>query len=202
MDNTNRPRKRVTKKMAQRRRAVALLIIVLVFVILILLIMNSCSGKGGKKPDTKPTQPASTDTTQPEGATLDLPEPTEPPATAPIPTADPNDPNTITGITLSMYEVYLDVGKKKMPIVTMTPKTSNQKEEIWTSSNEAVATVDWLGNITGVGAGECVVTVTSKNNPSVYAEVKVVVTSPYDDPANAAGRTPTNPAPTSSMVIQ
>lgn len=85
-------------------------------------------------------------------------------------------PGTVTGISLTFYSTALHVGDKPvMPIVTMTPASAANKQEIWQSSNKAVATVDSLGSITPVGPGDCVVTVTSVSNPAVSAEVKVTV---------------------------
>lgn len=183
MDNgySHRPRKRVTKKIAQRRRLVALVLIVLLLILGVLLIVNACSDKkdddGG---DTKPGTSQSATTTAPGATTPAVTTTAVVTTTRTTETGDPNDPNTITKIDLSMYEVFINVGESKMPIVTMSPTTapSSYKEEIWESTDPAVATVDWLGNITGVSAGSCYVTVTSKNNPQVYAEVKVTVSSP------------------------
>ncbi len=83
--------------------------------------------------------------------------------------------NAVREITLSKYEVSVPVGGSDMPIVTMLPAEAEDKGEIWMSSDTAVATVDDLGNITGVDAGECTVTVTSHQNPSVSAAVAVTV---------------------------
>ncbi len=84
-------------------------------------------------------------------------------------------PGSVTGIELTFYAVSLKVGENKMPIVTMSPADATDKSEQWTSSDESVATVNWLGDITAVGPGVCIVRVTSVNNPSVYAEVTVTV---------------------------
>ncbi|MDD5946233.1 MAG: D-alanyl-D-alanine carboxypeptidase family protein [Oscillospiraceae bacterium] len=84
-------------------------------------------------------------------------------------------PGSVTGIELTFYAVSLKVGEKKMPIVTMSPANATDKTEKWESSDENVATVNWLGDITAVGAGVCTVRVTSVNNPAVYAEVTVTV---------------------------
>lgn len=92
-------------------------------------------------------------------------------------TADPDDINTITSISLDKNEVFIKVGDTDMPLVTMKPESSTEKEEKWVSSDEKIAVVDSLGNIKGVSPGTCYVTVTSVNNPLVYAEVKVTVTS-------------------------
>lgn len=97
---------------------------------------------------------------------------------------------SVTGIELTFYSVTLKVGEKKMPIVTMFPADADDKSEKWTSTNEKVATVDWLGNITAVAPGTCTVRVTSVNNPNVYAEVAVTVTG------NTAAEAPIASVPT------
>lgn len=81
----------------------------------------------------------------------------------------------VTDIKLSLYDVSLFVGGKRMPIVTMYPQNATDKGEIWVSSDTSVATVDNIGNITAVSEGECTVTVTSTSNNSVSAKVSVKV---------------------------
>lgn len=81
----------------------------------------------------------------------------------------------VSSIQLSTYNVSLHIGEKKMPLVTMLPNDATDKREIWTSSDGSIATVDVLGNIKGVAEGECVITVTSVDNPDVSASVKVTV---------------------------
>lgn len=83
----------------------------------------------------------------------------------------------VESIDLTFYEVTLQVGQSKMPIVTMHPENAADKSEIWTTSNEEVASVDGLGNITAIAEGKCVITVTSAQNPSVSASVAVTVTA-------------------------
>ncbi len=193
MDNenyTNRPKKRVTKKIARQRRMIALITIILILILGIILIVRACASGGDKDKGKKPGETTTTQTTtaadqQPVITT------TVPATTNPLPTADPSDPNSITGLTLDKYSVFVEVGQSDMPLVTMTPASSPNKEEIWVSSDESIAVVDYLGNITGVSGGECTVTVSSKNNPSIYAEVKVTVTDPNQPPSGAAGQTPT-----------
>ncbi len=84
-------------------------------------------------------------------------------------------------ITLSKYSVTLMEGTNDMPIVTMHPTNATDKGEIWSCDNTAVATVNSIGRITGVGVGNCVVTVRSTDNPNVSADVSVTVT-PYVAP--------------------
>ena len=92
-------------------------------------------------------------------------------------TADVPDGAVITGIKLDKYEVKIEVGLTDMPWVTMLPETASEdvKKEKWESSDTSIATVNHYGKIAGVKAGTCTVTVTSVNNPTVKAEVKVTV---------------------------
>lgn len=91
---------------------------------------------------------------------------------------------TVSGITLSYYSAELTVGEiKTYPVV------AEVIPEIWTSSDASVATVDSYGNITAVGAGNCIIRVVSANDSKLGAEVKVTVKS-----ANSAV-TPTTTAP-------
>ena len=91
------------------------------------------------------------------------------------------DTTTIEGdfeiekIELDKYEVNIKAGETDMPMVTMYPEDASNKGEIWESSDDGVATVNHYGKITGVKAGECIVTVTSEDNPNVKAEVKVTI---------------------------
>ena len=91
------------------------------------------------------------------------------------------DTTTIEGdfeiekIELDKYEVNIKAGETDMPMVTMYPEDASNKGEIWESSDDGVATVNHYGKITGVKAGECIVTVTSEDNPNVKAEVKVSI---------------------------
>ena len=91
----------------------------------------------------------------------------------------PLPPGSVTGIKLSFTDAALKVGDDPvMPLVTMTPAEADDKSEKWESTDEKVAKVDNLGNITAVGAGSCVIRVTSVNNPAAFAEVKVSVVDP------------------------
>ncbi len=88
--------------------------------------------------------------------------------------------NPPTSATLSFYDVTLIIGEQKMPIVTMYPTDSDNKDEIWISSDESVATVDDMGLITAVGEGKCVITMTASANHSVSEEVNVTVITSND----------------------
>ncbi len=93
----------------------------------------------------------------------------------------------VESITLDKYEVNIEVGNTDMPWVTMLPEDAADKSELWESSDESVATVNYYGRITGVSAGECTVTVTSKDNPEVSATVKVNVRAASNSPTYING---------------
>ena len=82
---------------------------------------------------------------------------------------------SVNKIKLSIYDVTIKVGSSKMPIVTMLPNNATDKSEIWTSSDINIATVDKLGNITGVSEGTCKVYVAAAVDPEIIAEVNVEV---------------------------
>ena len=95
--------------------------------------------------------------------------------------AQPLPPGSVTGLTLSFYDAALKVGDDPvMPLVKMTPDDATDKTKKWESTDPKVATVDDIGKITAVGSGNCVIRVTSVNNPAVFAEVKVSVVNPNE----------------------
>ena len=88
------------------------------------------------------------------------------------------DSSRVREIILSKYSMTIDVGSKDISYVTMNPSTAADKSEIWTSSDESVATVDKWGNVRGISEGNCTVTVHSRSNPSVKADISVAVKDP------------------------
>ena len=86
------------------------------------------------------------------------------------------DPNGVTEIRLSKYELYLNVGEKGSSKATILPLTAKNKAQKWISSDETVATVDNEGTITALKSGTCTITVLSIADPSVKADIKLTVT--------------------------
>lgn len=72
-------------------------------------------------------------------------------------------------IPLSFYETELKVGETQMPIV------DDEIKEIWTSSDNDVASVDDFGNITAKAEGKCTITVADADNKDYCAEINVTV---------------------------
>ena len=85
------------------------------------------------------------------------------------------DASRVSAIELSVTSIELSVGEMGISYVTMLPKTAVNKDEIWSSSDPKVATVDIYGNITAVSEGSCVITVRSADNKNVTADVSVKV---------------------------
>ena len=96
-------------------------------------------------------------------------------------------PGVVSGISLTYYSANIKVGTvHPYAKVTMTPADAKDKSEIWTSSDESVATVDRAGRITGKKPGKCVVRVTSVSNPNVFADIDVTVVDANGNTGEAA----------------
>lgn len=72
-------------------------------------------------------------------------------------------------------EISVKEGETVQLAVTVKPENATNKELVFSSDNESVATVDEKGNIVAVGAGTAVITVYSADKPSVKKEITVTV---------------------------
>ena len=79
----------------------------------------------------------------------------------------------------------MTVGETATVRATHQPDDANVTDVVWSSSNEAVATVDQDGVVSAVGAGEATITVSDPTQPSVSASVAVRVSAA--GPASQAG---------------
>ena len=82
----------------------------------------------------------------------------------------------VTSLMLDNYSLDLDEGTSAKLLCTISPDNASDKTLTWTSSDEAVATVDNNGLVTAVGAGNCKITVSSSNEKT--EECKVTVRTP------------------------
>ncbi len=73
-------------------------------------------------------------------------------------------------IMLGYYEAEISVGE-----TIQRPTVSENITEVWTSSDESIAIVDSIGNITGVREGNCTVRVSDSADSNVFAEISVTV---------------------------
>ena len=81
----------------------------------------------------------------------------------------------VEGITLDKTEGVLTVGNTVTVIATVTPDTVTNASVTWSSSDEAIATVDSEGKITAVAPGTATITAVSDSNPDASAVYAVTV---------------------------
>ena len=121
----------------------------------------------------------------------------------------------VESVTLDKTEGVLTVGNTVTVTATVIPDTATNASVTWTSSDEAIATVDSEGKITAVAPGTATITATSDSNPdasaayAVTVQAKKVVTSTSTKTSSksnsgntgrssnsgAAAAAPSNPAP-------
>jgi uncharacterized protein YjdB len=70
--------------------------------------------------------------------------------------------SSVTGVSLPAT-LELAVNETKQLVPEITPADAANQNVTWESSNEAIATVDAEGNVTGVAEGSCDVTVTTED---------------------------------------
>ncbi len=190
MDNNNsgRPRKKVTKQVLRRRQLTALAFIALVVLIFIIFIAKACTDKS-----TKPEKESKVSTTSATTTTTTTEPVTEPPTTTttapPTPTVDPE---LSAQVQLSTRELSLNVGESEMPIIYGYPEGCSEANEIWTSSDTNIATVDNMGNVTAMNAGECYIILKFDNNPAIEVQIKITV---------AGSDTPETPEPSTDAQL-
>ena len=121
----------------------------------------------------------------------------------------------VESVTLDKTEGVLTVGNTVTVTATVTPDTATNASVTWTSSDEAIATVDSEGKITAVAPGTATITASSDSAPDASAASAVAVqakkvvvpastkTSSKSSSSNAgnssnsgaAAAAPSNPAP-------
>lgn len=69
----------------------------------------------------------------------------------------------VTGITLTPASESIATGEQLQLTARVLPENATDKSVIWTSSNDAIATVDGTGQVTGIAAGSVVITATSND---------------------------------------
>lgn len=74
---------------------------------------------------------------------------------------DYKDPVSVTSVTLDKETASVVVGATTPLVATVAPEDATNKAVTWSSGTPAVATVSADGTVTGVSAGEAVITVTT-----------------------------------------
>lgn len=93
------------------------------------------------------------------------------PATTNTPTQEPKE-ILAESILVSQEEIILNLGENKRITATISPSNTTNKELIWKSSDNTVATVS-SEKINSVKPGKCTITVSTKNG--ISKEIKVIV---------------------------
>lgn len=91
-------------------------------------------------------------------------------------------PTPITGVTISNTSLSLNVGQERTLTAAIVPERATTSRELtWTSSDQAIATVDATGKVTAVSVGSATITVTTKIDgisTAAYSDTCTVTVSP------------------------
>jgi len=118
-------------------------------------------------PDTTP------DETTPPPDETDPPRETDPPQGGNQ--TPPNQPAVLpTGVSVNQVSVTLDIGAGHTFVATVAPANATNRTVTWTSSNNAVATVNNTGRVTAVAAGTATITARTHNGQTATATVTVM----------------------------
>lgn len=69
----------------------------------------------------------------------------------------------VTGVSLDKAELTLDEGSTETLVATVSPEDATNKNVAWTSSDEAVATVDKDGKVSALKVGKTTITATTED---------------------------------------
>ncbi|MBR5787689.1 MAG: Ig-like domain-containing protein, partial [Muribaculaceae bacterium] len=78
-------------------------------------------------------------------------------------------------ITLDKTEVSLKATETATLVATVLPENTTEKSVEWSTSNEAVATVDATGKVTAIAVGEAIITAATTDGSNLTASCKVTV---------------------------
>lgn len=87
----------------------------------------------------------------------------------------------VTGIKLEQEEIYLQIGESFQITGIIEPEDANEKGIIYSSSNTQIVDIKQDGTITAYQQGETTIVATSKENPDIKAECKVIVVRKIED---------------------
>ena len=85
-------------------------------------------------------------------------------------------------------DTTVEAGKRITLAAEVLPETATVKTVTWSSSSEAIATVNEKGQVTGVSEGPVTITATSKSDKSIKGNIEITVTRTAGDPANSKPR--------------
>lgn len=76
--------------------------------------------------------------------------------------SDENETISVSEITVNETSMELKVGETATLTATVLPENATDKTIVWSSSDDAVVTVDETGTVTAVGPGTATVSVMAK----------------------------------------
>ena len=97
-------------------------------------------------------------------------------------------PVAVRGIALEKDTLSLREGRTATLTATVTPEDATNKNVVWSSDNEDVATVDQNGVVTAVGRGEATITVTTEDGNKT-ATCTVTVTKKSSSSSSSSSTT-------------
>lgn len=114
----------------------------------------------------------------------------------------------VTGVSLSLNTLTLDVGDEETLTATITPDNASNKSINWESSDTGVATVDANGKVTAVSVGSTAITATAADGSGKSATCSVTVNAKPTYTITAvvvpegAGSVKVNDSGTSATVVE
>ncbi|MDO6811335.1 Ig-like domain-containing protein, partial [Zobellia galactanivorans] len=87
----------------------------------------------------------------------------------------PPDRVPVTGITVSQEDSGA-IGAERQLIATVLPENATDPSVVWSSSDDAIATIDANGLLTGLSAGTATITATSVSDPEISGSVQIEIT--------------------------
>lgn len=87
----------------------------------------------------------------------------------------------VTGISMDQKEIYMQIEDTFQINANVEPEDANNKEIIYESAQEQIASIDKNGIITASQEGETVITVASKEDTSIQQQCKVIVVRKMED---------------------
>jgi len=114
----------------------------------------------------------------------------------------------VTGVSLSLNTLILDVGDEGTLTATITPDNASNKSINWESSDTGVATVDANGKVTAVSVGSTAITATAADGSGKSATCSVTVNAKPTYTITAvvvpegAGSVKVNDSGTSATVVE
>ena len=88
----------------------------------------------------------------------------------------------VTNITLSQTSISLYTGMSEVLTAIVLPEDADNKDVVWESSNDGIASIDQTGNVTAVSPGECTITCSATDGSGVKTECQVTVIKHFSCP--------------------